>query len=135
MDCRIFVDTSAFKAIVDENDDFNLKAEKKIKELVDKGCELVTSNFVVDECATLLRIKCGLKKALYFKGYLVDSIPGITLYRVMARDEVCAWGLFEKEWSGLSFTDCVSFAMMKRLGIKKYFGFDEHFDRAGFERA
>jgi len=57
------------------------------------------------------------------------------LCRITAKDEAEAWKYFEKNWSGLSFTDCTSFAMMKRLGITKYFGYDDHFGRAGFVRA
>ena len=33
----------------------------------------------------------------------------------------------------VSFTDCVSFALMRRYGIAKAFGFDRHFVHAGFE--
>ena len=35
----------------------------------------------------------------------------------------------------LSFTDCVSFAVMKRLGIGRAAAFDRHFSRAGFKMA
>jgi len=30
-------------------------------------------------------------------------------------------------------TDCLSFALMRREGIGAVFGFDHHFERAGFE--
>ena len=33
----------------------------------------------------------------------------------------------------ISFTDCVSFAMMRRLGIGAAFAFDRHFRDAGFQ--
>lgn len=132
IDTKVFVDTSAFKAVIDEGDRFNAEAEQILRKLVERKCELVTSNYIIDECATLLRIKSGLKKAIYFKNYLVNSMPAISLYRVMVKDEAGAWKLFEKDWSGLSFTDCVCFAQMKRLGIKRVFGFDKHFEKAGF---
>jgi uncharacterized protein len=132
MDYRVFVDSSAFRALIDENDDFNQRAEKILADLVKTKCELVTSNYIIDECATLIRMKSGFKKAMLFKKYLTESDPVISLYRVRIKDESDAWKWFENEWSGLSFTDCVSFAMMKRLGIKKVFGFDQHFERAGF---
>ncbi len=34
---------------------------------------------------------------------------------------------------GLSLVDCVSFEIMRRLGIKTAFVFDHHFDEQGFE--
>jgi predicted nucleic acid-binding protein len=32
----------------------------------------------------------------------------------------------------ISFTDCVSFVLMRREGIKRAFSFDKHFRYAGF---
>jgi hypothetical protein len=45
-----------------------------------------------------------------------------------------AWSLFHK-WGGLGATvvDCASFAIMRRLGIRKAFTFDQRFRAAGFE--
>ena len=34
---------------------------------------------------------------------------------------------------GVSFTDCVSFALMRKNRIRKAFTFDQHFLFAGFE--
>ena len=133
MSNQIFIDSSGFKALIDDNDDFFEKAVAMWSKLKDeRGIELVTSNYMIDECLTLLRNRCGLEKAMILKSILTQGIPIIKVIRVKMGDEAGAWKWFEKDWSKLSFTDCVTFAQMKRLGIKKYFGFDEHFDRAGF---
>ncbi|MFZ5877070.1 MAG: hypothetical protein ACOYXU_11760 [Nitrospirota bacterium] len=34
----------------------------------------------------------------------------------------------------LSFTDCLSFTVMRGLGISIAFAFDRHFEQAGFEQ-
>ena len=93
---------------------------------------LVTSNFIVDETLTLLRSRCNLETAIKFRDLLAENSQIIKIVRVTVADEGMAWQWFIKDWSKLSFTDCVSFALMKRLGIKRWL-FDEHFKRAGFE--
>jgi len=130
---KIFIDSSGFKAWLDERDDFHLNAERIVNDLLEDKDELITSNFIVDECLTMLRVKCGLNKAMLLRKYLSNTKQMINITRISVSDEKNAWGWFEKDWSGLSFTDCTCFAVMKRLGIKKVFGFDKHFERAGFE--
>ena len=130
---QIFVDTSGFKAVIDPNDEFHLKAVKIWEKLKKQKVILVTSNYVLDETFTLLRARCGIKAALRFKESLAKSSRVIKIVRITLADEADAWYWFIKSWSKLSFTDCVSFALMKRLGIKKVVAFDRHFVRAGID--
>jgi predicted nucleic acid-binding protein len=59
------------------------------------------------------------------------SRPG----RAETRDELAALDLFEKLGDQeVSYTDCVSFALMRQAGIGRAFSFDRHFDLLGFER-
>jgi len=49
-------------------------------------------------------------------------------------DELRALALFKKYADQkISFTDCISFAIMQRLHIQKVFGFDRHFRFLGFD--
>lgn len=129
---NIFVDTSGFKALVDPKDEFNARAVKMWKELVSTKVGLVTSNYVLDESYTLIRAKCGVKVVKDFREVLARNVKDIKVMRVTLTDEMDAWKWFEHDWSKLSFTDCVSFALMRRLKLIRFFGFDEHFVRAGF---
>ena len=128
----IFIDTGFFKALVDGQDDFHEQA-KKIWQKLEEETDLITSNYVIDETLTVIRIKCGLKKALKFRDLLVENGQILKIVRVMAEDEAKAWQWFVKNWSKLSFTDCVSFAIMRRLGLKRAAAFDKHFQQAGFK--
>lgn len=130
---KVFVDTSGFKAVIDPEDEFHSSALKIWQELKEKNAQLVTSNYILDETFTLLRAKCGLDSAVEFKKVLGESQKSLTIYRVTVADEAGAWKWFKKKWSKLSFTDCVSFAMMERLSIEQVITFDRHFARAGFE--
>ena len=129
----VFLDSSFFKGLIDPKDDFKQQAGKTWLKLREEGKNLITSNFIIDECLTLLRSKCNLETALKFRDLLAENSQIIKIVRVTVADEGMAWQWFIKDWSKLSFTDCVSFALMKRLGIKRAAAFDEHFKRAGFE--
>lgn len=129
----IFIDTSGFKAVVDNNDEFHQKAVKIWQKLKEEKAVLITSNYILDETFTLLRARCGIKTALRFKQILAKSSRVVKVVRVTLADEAAAWKWFVKNWSDLSFTDCVSLALMKRLNIKKVVSFDRHFLWAGME--
>lgn len=125
-----FVDTSMFYALVDENDDFHKQATQIWEKQKPGKNQLLTSNYILDETFTLIRQRRGRKIVDEFRKSLLS---GIKIIRVTVADEAGAWDFFLQDWSELSFTDCVSFALMKRLDIKLALTFDEHFRRAGFE--
>lgn len=128
----VFVDTSWFKALLDQKDDFHARALKQSISIEKAKLQLVTTNYIVDESLTLLRQKSGLDLALKFRDSLVDMRDYLKFIRVTPQDETKAWDWFPKDRSKLSFTDCTSFAAMKRLGLKDVATFDDHFARAGF---
>lgn len=129
---NVFIDTSFFKAILDEKDEFYSRAVKIWEKLKEENAELATSNFIMDEVFTLIRKRRGVKKLTEFRQFLIDNATGIKIFRVTAADEAEAWNWMLKDWADLSFTDCVSFAVMKRVEIERAATFDTHFERAGF---
>lgn len=126
-----FIDTSFFKALIDLNDDFNHQARARWRKLSKKKIQFITTNYILDESFTLIRIKCGLNIVQEFKEILAASRM-IKIVRVTINDEAAAWDYFGNDWSSLSFTDCISFTVMKRLKLKQVLSFDRHFQRAGF---
>lgn len=130
---QIFVDTSWFKALSDPKDGFYTLAKDQFLRLKKENRGLISTNFVLDETFTLMRVKVDLKSALDFKEALISMGDILKIVRVIERDEIDAWGWFPRNWSKLSFTDCTSFAVMKRLDLKEVAAFDEHFAKAGFK--
>ena len=130
----IFIDTSFFKAIIDPTDDFHKDSQRIWEKLEKERATLVTSNYVLDESFTLIRIRCGLEVVDKFRKDLAESAQLLKIVRAALADESNAWEWFLKDWSKLSFTDCVSFAVMKRLHLIRVCTFDEHFTRAGFQQ-
>jgi len=124
----IFVDTSAWYALLDKNDADHYAAVKFYDSLVHP---LVTSNYIADEVITLARIRLGYKVAVEVGQKLWDESIA-NLIRVMPEDEKKAWEIFVKyRDKTFSFTDCSSFALMERIGITEVFAFDEHFTQYG----
>jgi predicted nucleic acid-binding protein len=126
----IFVDTSAFLALYVKRDQYHRQASKIFPSL---PRPFSTSNHVVDELATLLGRIAGYRYAAdrVDDVYASESIDVLSSTR---NDEVEAirWmrKFADKE---ISFTDCISFAMMRRVGIRTAFTFDRHFRDAGFQ--
>lgn len=130
-DC--FVDTSFFKAYADTKDDFHQSALQVFQKLKDEKTQLITSNYILDETFTVIRTKCGLASAKQFKSILEEFATDLKIVRIFSVDDANAWEWFLKDWGKLSFTDCVSFALMKRRKIKRVATFDTDFKRAGFQ--
>lgn len=128
----VFVDTSFFKGLLDPADDFHQRAKNSWQKLKEEDTTIIASNYVLDESFTLIRLRCGIKIVDKLREDIIKSSHVIKIMRVTVADEANAWKWFIKDWSKLSFTDCVSFALMKRLDIVRVATFDEHFKKAGF---
>lgn len=128
---RLFVDTSAWFAFANRGD----PDHKTVAELLAafKG-RLVTSNFVFDETVTLCLYRLGYVAAERVGQALRDS-GQVDLVRVAPEDETVAWQLFrERRDKQYSFTDCTSFALMRRLDLEAAAALDDDFAREGFEQ-
>lgn len=114
-------------------DEFYPQARDFWDELRQEKIPILTTNFVLDETYTLIRSRLGKAAACRFHDDLFSSYGFSGTERVTLADEEEAWKLFrELPGRGISFTDCTSFAVMKRLGLKEAFTFDRDFEKAGF---
>jgi len=121
---RLFVDTGAWYALVDKNDPDHVKARDFLKA---NNIPLITTNFIFDEAITLLRSRLGWNVAKDFGQKLQDS-NFVSIAAIESSDEEKAWEIFLKfRENDFSYTDCTSFAAMKRLKMDTAFSFDSHF--------
>ncbi len=129
----IFVDTGAFLARYLTRDQHHGTALRGWRELPALSWRVHTSNFVLDETFTLL----GRWASPGFAADRAEAIltsETLVILRPEADDELEALELFRKLGDQrVSFTDCVSFSLMRRYGIVRAFGFDRHFVHAGFQ--
>lgn len=130
---KVFIDSSAFIALYLQDELFHLKALGFWKNKTGNNLRrYITSNFIFDETLTWLVKRKGKKIAVNFGNYLLENADIVPVKPILPEDEKTAWKLFCKLTGKLSFTDCTSFSMMKRLKICQVFTFDKHFKRAGF---
>ena len=92
---------------------------------------LITTDYVLDETLTLLRARRRNDRAMAVGRALLDGALAM-VHKVEAVDVAGAWDVFsrfsDKDWS---FTDCVSYVVIQRLGITTAVSFDHHFKQFG----
>jgi uncharacterized protein len=128
---RIFVDTSAFYALLDRTDENHLKAKREWNRILDEDYTLVTSNYILVETLALLQNRIGMEAV---RGFQEDVFP--VLYLEFITPKIHSLGmaaLLSSSRRRLSLVDCISFEVMRETGIKKVFAFDPHFKEQGFE--
>jgi len=93
----------------------------------------VTSSLVVNETVSLLQARGLLSTALAWLSEIRQD-PDTQIVYIDAVLQSEAWDLFHR-WgaSGANAVDCASFAVMRRMNIRKAFTFDRHFRTAGFD--
>lgn len=129
----IFIDTGAFLARYASRDQHHVAAVDGWQELGSQRRRCLTSNFVLDEVLTLLGRRVSYDFAAARAANLWGS-AALTILRPDEKDELAAIELFSKfADQGVSFTDCISFALMRRHRVRRAFTFDRHFETAGFE--
>ena len=129
----IFVDTGAFVARYIRQDSQHRSARRAWAEIDRSRTRCFTSSVVLDETCTLL----GRRSTYAFAADRARALMGsaaLTILRPDAEDETAAVELFAKfADQRVSFTDCVSFVLMRRHRLERAFTFDRHFADAGFE--
>jgi predicted nucleic acid-binding protein len=121
-----FVDTGAWVALFVEGDARHEAARAWINSNRDR---LVTSDYIVDEVLTLITARYRRQTAIRAGHVLFgQGLAGLT--QLTDEDKEQAWGIFRSHSDkGWSFTDCTSFALMRRLEITNAFAFDLHFSQ------
>lgn len=123
------MDTSAFYAIVDKDDENHKAASDSINKLVNEATELYTSNFVLSETYTLLRSNVGHSKTVEF---IKKARYSFKVIHITEDIEERAVQIFIKySDKDFSFVDCTSFVIMEDLDLEKAFTFDKHFKQYG----
>jgi predicted nucleic acid-binding protein len=127
----VFVDSSAFVAVLEEDDQDHVAARAEWERLVAAGEDLRTSNYVVVETIAVLQRHSGVEpvRALLLRALSPVAVQWVT----QELHEAGLRGYLVANRRDLSLVDCVSFELMRELRIDTAFAFDPHFADQGFD--
>lgn len=126
----VYVDTSALFAVLDRDDSCHPVAEAVWIRLIQENATLVCTNYVLVEASALIQRRLGTKALRVFQE---DIVPILRVQWVdEATHQAAVRMLLSSRSRSLSLVDCVSFVVMRRLGLGTAFAFDRHFRTQGF---
>lgn len=131
---EVFLDTSYLLALEIENDQNHKIATQHWQRISALLPPLVTTSFILDETVTFFNSRGYHAQAIRVGNNLLNS-PSVQFIHVDAALLFEGWSYFQShDDKDYSLTDCISFVLMRKLGITTAFTFDRHFEQAGFLR-
>ena len=128
---KVFIDTSAFYALLDRDDQNHNRAKEAWLGLMNSNSLCVTSNYVILETFALGQSRLGVDAV---RGFQEDVIPVLLIDWVDTDvHNAAVSALLAASKRNLSLVDCSSFEIIRRMSIKFVFAFDPHFMEQGFD--
>jgi len=127
----VYVDTSAFLAVLDADDKNHEQAKKVWKELLTSEVSLICSSYVLVETYALVQNRLGIEATRVFHEDIYHLLQIEWVEKSLHMYGINSVLIANRR--SLSLVDCVSFVIMRKMGIKKVFTFDTHFVEQGFE--
>lgn len=131
-----FVETGGWISVLVEQDQYHGAGRNYWQAMIDLGAKLVTTDYIIDEVITRLRYDQGHKTSVAFLDLVHAAEVEGDLFVARINPGLWAEGeaIFRRYGDAkLSFTDCTSFAFLRRCPTDEVFGFDSHFEMMGFE--
>jgi uncharacterized protein len=126
----VFVDTSAFLAVLDSNDQFHSHAKAAWESLVADEAGLVCTSYILVETFALVQNRLGMAAVRAFQENIVPLLQVEWIEAQNHQRSVAALLIAGRRQ--LSLVDCASFDAMRTLGLTTAFTFDRHFAEQGF---
>lgn len=129
---KLFVDSGAWIALRSRRDQHHAEAERLFRKAIERRILLFTTNLVVAETHRLTLHRAGVLPAQKILDRIGAS-PSVRIYFATAHDHSAALLWLERlRPRTVTYTDAVSFAVMKSNSCTQVLGFDRDFSAAGF---
>lgn len=123
---KLLVDSNVLVALYRPNDALYLKASSLVKKLHQSGCRFVVLNLVIQESATVLSMREGMKSANNF----YSNYKRIIDLEIDADGDLedLSWKIFLKQTKkGSSFVDCANLAAIEKYKLDGIVSFDNFY--------
>ena len=130
---QIFIDSSAWIAVLNTNDVRHEQAGRLYREVLEKNLSFVTTSLILSETQVLLRRRIGYDVAMSFLTSVNESARIKIVFPDLPIERQAKQILRQFSDQDFSLTDAISFVVMKEMGISQAFSYDGHFVTAGFE--
>jgi len=128
---KVFIDSDVIVAAYDTVDLLHGAVSDLLPQIEDKKWIPWVGVNILIESLTIVSQRVSIKKSLELLDYFFESCEIVFLDEEIINQ---ANAIFKKRTSkNVSYSDCISFAIIKSLNIKKVFTFDTHFKSQGFE--
>jgi uncharacterized protein len=132
---KVFVDTAAWLALLNNRDQYHIPARQLMNQLRHETVPLVTTEFVLLEVADAFSSPPIRAQTVGFIDSLLQlpQVPNIRIIPISRSLWLEGWALYkqraDKDWG---LTDCTSFVVMMQEQVTHAFTADRHFEQAGF---
>lgn len=127
----VYVDTSAFLAVLDSDDNQHPAAARTWRELLDSDEVLISTSYVLVETLALVQRRLGMDA---LRAFQQDLYPLLDVVWIGEPDHLAGMdAVLSTDRRRLSLVDCVSFDVVRRRRIVKVFCLDPHFREQGFD--
>ncbi|PKO05108.1 MAG: VapC toxin family PIN domain ribonuclease [Chloroflexi bacterium HGW-Chloroflexi-3] len=126
----IFIDTSAFLAILNKEDHFHQIAKRTWEEVNLSEEYLICSNYVIIETISLLQKRFGIEALRIFENEVRPIIDIIWIDQTIHHAGMVV--VLTTNQRKLSLVDCTSFEILRNIHVEKVFTLDSHFSEQGF---
>lgn len=131
---EVLVDTTAWIALFDRNQQYHSLVSITYKSLTTQGCKLITSDYVIDELLTNIRkyFDCKRTRTTYELLELAVANNELSIIQtdkpLFDQTKIAFFKYFDQ---GLSFTDTSLYILAKNREIKQIFTLDSDFAQIG----
>ena len=126
----VFIDTSAFLAVLDKGDKFHREAAQKWRMIAKHSSEPWTTDYVRLESWSLIQRRLGAEAVMAFQD---DWLPLCKIHPVGPdgfERAAAQWRIAKRR--NLSLVDLTSFDAMRQLAIRTALAFKGHFREMGY---